>query len=218
MKRFVLITAVGAAALLGGPGFLAVNLFPGHLGSFGMLAQGCVALALGTAVFASGMLGLAESYEKTVSRLSHFLDDREHAAELAVRDEGDVATQNAAFWNGYQKTAAGTILFLAGILSLMIGLIDMSLSAYMAGVMTGIAVFGITAILLMFKGLRSIRRSHVAVASAAAVMALQPETKAAQFPSEPPIRSRTAPKRSVFSNRPKPGNLEPRRYPQRRPY
>ena len=89
MKRFVLITAVGAAALLGGPGFLAVNLFPGHLGSFGMLAQGCVALALGTAVFASGMLGLAESYEKTVSRLSHFLDDREHAAELAVRDEGD---------------------------------------------------------------------------------------------------------------------------------
>ena len=100
----------------------------------------------------------------------------------------------------------------------MIGLIDMSLSAYMAGVMTGIAVFGITSILLMFKGLRSIRRSHVAVASAAAAMALQPETKAAQFPSNPPKRSRTAPKRSVFSNRPKPGNLEPRRYPQRRPY
>ena len=69
MKRFILITGIGAVALLGSHVSLSLGLHPDQLSSFGVLAQGCIVLVLGTSLFASGILGLAENYEKTASRL-----------------------------------------------------------------------------------------------------------------------------------------------------
>ena len=219
MKRFILIACIGAVALLGSQVSLSLGLYPGQLSSFGVLAQGCIVLVLGTSLFASGMLGLAENYEKTASRLFQLLDERRVPGDdqlLVVRDEGELAKRNEAFWTGYQKTAAGIVLFLAGFLSLMLTSKEMSLATYMMAVAAGIGILGIAAAVMAFAGLRGIRRSHVAIESSMNRLSHQPRADEYQFPSQPLVETRRMQKRTIFATRSRPGNLRPRHYPGRR--
>ena len=219
MKRFILITGIGAVALLGSHVSLSLGLHPDQLSSFGVLAQGCIVLVLGTSLFASGMLGLAENYEKTASRLFQLLNERQVPGDdqlLVVRDEGELAKRNEAFWTGYQRTAAGIILFLAGFLTLMLTSKEMSLSTYyMMAVAAGIGILGIAAALLALTGLRGIRRSHVAIESSMNSLSLQPRADEYQFPSQPLVETRRLQKRTIFATRSRPSNLRPRHYPGR---
>ena len=212
MRRFLLLTVVGAVALIGGPSSLSLGLYPDHLSSFGVLAQGCAALVVGTAIFISGMLGLVERYEKSASQVIQLLNHRQVPRDLELGDAGQLAHHSNRVWNGYRRTTGGIILFLAGVLSLMIGLRDVSLTSYMTGVVTGIVVFGIASFLLAFHGLRVIHRSHVAVSGAAETLAAQPEITLQRFPDEPPVEERSASRRPVFASRPHPRHLENRRY------
>ena len=217
MKRFIATVAIGATALLGGGIALAFGLHPEGLATLGALAQGCIALMLGTAVFSSGMLGLADGYDKVATRLDEFLQLKQPpaAADLEVRDGAQLSSRHKAFWRGYRRTAAGLCLFLAGFLGLTTGLGDLSLSHYVTAVGIGIAFLVVAALTLSFGGLRGMRRTHVAVDRAAGLFASQPDTVTHDFP-EPLARKRRAAKRALFGKRSaRQLPLENRRYPKR---
>ena len=124
MKRFIITVAIGAAALLGGGIALAFGLHPEGLATLGALAQGCIALVLGTAVLSSGMLGLADGYDRIATRLEQLLQVKQRPADidLEVWDGAQLSSRHEAFWAGYRRTAVGICLFLAGFPTLRRGL------------------------------------------------------------------------------------------------
>lgn len=129
--------------------------------------------------------------------------------------KGSLAKRNEAFWTGYQKTAAGIVLFLAGFLSLMLTSKEMSLSTYMVAVAAGVGILGIAAAVLSLAGLRGIRRSHVAIESSMDSLSHQPRADEYQFPSQPLVETKRLQKRTIFATRSRPSNLRPSHYPGR---
>ena len=99
---------------------LSLALYPDHLASFRLALQGSLALVLGTLVVASGMLGLAGSYERVAARLHQLLNAKKPTEDLgiAVQTSADLAWQSRRFWKAYYKSALGLCLFLAGILEI----------------------------------------------------------------------------------------------------
>ncbi|MFC1526178.1 hypothetical protein ACFL6X_05130 [Candidatus Latescibacterota bacterium] len=198
MKRYILTTTLGSTALMVGHLALSLGLCPEHLAPLGSLIQGCLALVVGTALFASGMLGLAEAYERVAGEALDLLGVKQTPEErLEVAAPSDLEERNRTFWRGYQRVATGICLFLAGLLGLTLSLAGMSLTLYMAGVGIGVSALALVTVLLAYGGLRRMRRSHVAVARTAETLAAQPD----KMTEGPVIERRRIPAYALFSPR-----------------
>ena len=214
MKRFVIVAALGQVTLMTGHIGLSLGLYPGRLASIGHLAQGCGALVVGTAIFASGLLGIAQAYERAAGRLGRLLPIKQvpKSGDVAVTSQEDLDRHHGRFWNAYQRSAAAICLFLAGLLGLTVALSHTSLNLYLSGVGGGIVVLGIAAACLGYGGLRHMRRAHVTVEQTADTLDAQPDLPAEQ----PVIIKKRHPAYTLFRNhtRRSPGS-ESRRSPVR---
>jgi len=199
VKRFLLIGAVGVALLIGGHAALSFGLHPDRLSPVASLAQGCLALIVGTALFVSGMLGLAEAYERVAGDLRELLPVKQAPeAGIELRGTSDLEDTNRGFWRGYQRTAMGICVFLGGMLGLSLTLAGSSLTLYTIAMAAGVAILAGGTLALSIGGMRRMRRCHVAVAHSASTLAAQPDRAA-----EPraPAQPRRIPAYSLFRQR-----------------
>ena len=174
---------------------LSLGLHPDGLSPIGSLIQGCLALVIGTAFFVSGMLGLADGYERATGGLRELLPLKQPPAEsLPLCDPAALAASAAIFWRGYQRAAIGVLVFLGGLLALTLTLSGSSMAFYTVGIGVGIAVLAGATVALSIGGLRRMRRCHVDVARSASILAAQPDRVA----ERPPVRPRRLPAYSLF--------------------
>ena len=184
MKRFIFFFVIGSLMIAGSQIVLSLGLHPEHLASLRILFQGSLGLALGSAVAVTGLLGLAEGYEKIALQLNRLLGTRRvgDGLETAVQTSADLAMQNHSFWRAYQKSALAVCLFLAGTLGLAMALARTRFILYLVGLSLGMAVLGLLAVGLGLQALRRMRRAHRAVEQSAHTLDQQPELSA-----EPPV-------------------------------
>lgn len=187
MKLFIFAFAAGSALLLGGQTLLSLGLHPAHLASFPVLGQGVLGLVLGSALVVSGLLGLAEGYEKTAERLRPLLGPRQAAgdAELAIKTPAELEDHNRSFWKSYRKSALGLTLFLAGLLGLSAALARADFLFYLIAVVLGIVLLGLAALVLVLQGMRSLRHTHRAVEQTAVSLETQPPPPLPDPPVKP---------------------------------
>ncbi len=188
------------------------------------VAEGCAALAIGAALFVTGMLGLAETYEKQSHRLAALLASRQ-IPDLAASEASDQTAGNASeapidgaaglahsdehFWRDYLNTASGLIIALGGLLALVLVLGDIPYESYSMTVGAGIAGIALPTLLLWGRGLLRIRRSHVRVASSARRVDALPEPTVEQKIEAPRRPTRGAVFGSESSPRPLWGGISP---------
>lgn len=198
MRRFIVTGTVGAVLLMVGHLALSLGLHPERLSPIASLVQGCLALVMGTALFASGMIGLADGYERAAGALRELLP-RKQAPEqgLDVSGPEELDERERGFWAGYQRAAAGICLFLAGLFGLTLTLAHSSLALYTIGVGVGVAALAAATVVLSIGGMRRMRRSHVAVARSAAALGERPD----RVPERPAIQKRRLPAYSLFKRR-----------------
>lgn len=183
MRRFLFLTFCGGLATLGGHASLSLGLHPDRVVPLIAVAEGCAALAIGAALFVTGMLGLAEAYEKQSQRLAGLLRGR----QIPIDDAGSDATSDLIdspsglgdsdqrFWRGYLNTAAGLMISLGGLLALVLILGDISYESYSMTVGAGIAGIALPTLLLWARGFVRIRRSHARVTASARRVEAYPE-------------------------------------------
>lgn len=201
MWRFIVLTMLGGIVALAGHAVIGLGFHPGSLAPVKVLLEGCAALATGTALFAAGMIGLAEGYEKVTARMAELLSSKELPGAdvaMAVRDGDGLATANGVFWRGYAVAAGGIALFMAGLLGLTAGLARTSPTLYTVGLIVGIACLGLSALVLCVRGLQRVRRAHAGVNASARLLERQPERGAAQ---ESVTRRRCIPRYALFPRR-----------------
>ena len=215
MKRFISAGLLGAILLMAGQLALTMGLHPERLAPLGHLVQGCAALIVGTALFISGMLGLADGYEGALERLCTLLPQkRPPDAGLEVSDRTALAERNQAFWLGYQRAAGGICLFLAGLLGLTLALGRTSFALYAVGIGVGVSALALAAGVLALGGMRRMRRSHLSVARSAEVLAAQPD-RTPELPA--PVEKRRRPAYELFKRRGGYGREVERRHSARAP-
>lgn len=214
MRRFVFVAGLGQMALMTGHIGLGLGLHPSRLASFGHLAQGCGGLVLGTALFITGLLGLAEAYERVSDRLGRLLRIKQLPSDgdMAVTSQEDLGRQHSQFWKAYQRSSAGICLFLGGILLLSVVLSRASFSLYLSAVGIGIVALGVAAAGVGYGGLRRMRRAHVTVEQTALSLDAQPDIPCPQ----PVLVRRRQPAYALFRNHSRHSQPnDPRRSPPR---
>lgn len=198
MWRFLILSAVGALAILGGQTILGLGLFPAKLAPMATLIQGCLLLVLGTAIFVSGMLGLAQGYEQVATTLNRLLATKEAPEKepLPVGDTEQLGQHHNVFWRAYQRSAVGLCLFVGGLLALVIGLDRFSFPLYLTVVGSGVVLLGLVAITSLFQGFKGMRRTHRKVLESASVLEKRPDIATDDellrpFPKPRPVRRYT---------------------------
>ena len=192
MRRFLLLTFLGGLSALVGHASLSLGLHPERLVPLTAVVEACTALAVGAALFVTGMLGLAEGFEKQSARLAGLLDakqapeaDAPPTDQLIDRPTGLEASA-AQFWRGYTSTTGGLLLAFCGLLALVLILGDVTYETYRLTVAAGIAGIALPTFVLWARGLARIRRSHVTVVASALRAEGLPEKTA--LPAEAPGR------------------------------
>ena len=170
--------------MVGGQIVLSLGLHPEHLASLRVVLQGSLGMVLGSAIIASGMVGLAEGYEQVAGRLHRLLGNKQISDELEipVRSGADLTLQNRGFWKSYQKSTLALCIFLAGTLGLTVILTGTSFRMYTVALGLGIALFGLFALGLGSAALRHMRRTHQTVQHSTHTLQEQPDISA-----EPPV-------------------------------
>lgn len=201
MRRFFALTLFGGLAALAGHAAISLGLHPQSRLPALTVLEGCAALAVGTALFATGMIGLAEGYERVAARVTELLARKElpgSEVELAVRNEGGLCAANTAFWRGYAVAAGGIALFMVGLIGLTAGLTRAAPSLHAIGTTAGIICLGLCAAALCGRGLRRVRRAHVTVDASARLLERQPDRR----PIEPvAARGHRIPRYALFPRR-----------------
>lgn len=197
MKRFFFLSILGGGGVIGGHIALSAGIHPEHLASPLNVLQRSLALVLGTAVLASGMLGLAEGYEQAAARFCQLLGAKRLPAgdDLALRDLDQLQTHNHAFWRAYRRSGGAICLFLTGLLALTVALSRSSFALYLTGVTAGVACLGTVTLLMVYTGMRGMWRTHAFVGRAAEVLSRQPDAQ----PSEDGVE-KTTPRYSLFES------------------
>lgn len=195
--RFILLFVLGSLLVVGSQVALSLGIHPDHLASLRYIIQSGTGLAIGTAIAATGLLGLAEKYQHTVSRIGpllkrKFLGDKLH---LGVRSADELQAQIRHFWQSYRNAGFSLALFMAGLLTISILLSQSSFSLYIAGLGIGIAVLGAVSGLLGIKGLIVARRLQQIAEKDAALLEAQPDQR-----DEEPILHPSAPPRVVWAS------------------
>lgn len=213
MKRFTFLFVLGALSIVGGQVALSLGAHPEHSVAPRVLIQGSLALVLGSAVVASGMLGMAEGYEKVAERLARLLGVKRpgNGLELTVRSPADLSAQTNGFWKAYRSSALAVCLFLGGVLGLSVALSGTDYLPYLAALGLGIAVFGLVALVLGARALGRMRKSQRTVENSAAILDEQPDrVDEAPAPLSPEPAARWVMRRHrIFRTPPAPSRSRP---------
>lgn len=191
MWRFLIVSAIGALSILVGQAVLGLGLYPGALAPIAALVQGVLLLIVGTALFVSGMLGLAQGYEQVVGTLQHLLTTKDTTENPAVADSEQLGLRNDGFWRAYQRSAVGICLFVGGLLALAVGLDRYDFNLYVTAVGSGIGILGLVAFAFLVQGLRGMRRTHREVLQSSASLEKLPDI---DIDTEKEHRRRSRPK------------------------
>ena len=177
---------------------MGLGLYPSALAPIATLFQGAVLLVLGTALFVSGMLGLAQGYEQVAGTLNHLLNTKDTTENPpAVADTEQLGYRNDSFWRAYQRSAVGICLFLGGLLALVIGLDKHSFNLYVTAVGSGIGILGLVAFAFLFEGLKGMRKAHREVLESSASLERLPDFADEEAPRPRP-RPRIARRYTLF--------------------
>lgn len=195
----------------GGQVALSLGMHPERLASLRFIVSSSLGLVLGSAIIASGMLGLAEGYEKIAGQLAWLLGTKQIAEslELSVSNRQHLEAHNQGFWKAYLNSSLAVCLFLGGFLLLAILSSALAFELYIAGLIGGAIVLGSLVLVLAVRGLSTLRRTHRSVETSVQVLAEQPdrseESRAASAvgrPKESRRPRRIAYGRSLESRRP----------------
>lgn len=179
MRRFIALALFGGVATLVGHALVSLGLHPQQLAPVTALLQGCAVLVVGTALFATGMLGLADGYDRVATRVQDLLAVKSALEDdqAPITDDNGLAAANDAFWGGYASAGAGVGLFLAGLLGLTAALARTSPVLFTVGVLAGIICLAVVALTLCFKGLGRVRRAHLGADRSARLLERQPDAR-----------------------------------------
>ncbi|MBT4502652.1 MAG: hypothetical protein HOC74_33280 [Gemmatimonadetes bacterium] len=185
MKRFIFLFILGALLIVAGQVALSLGIHPEHFASLHFFARSGLALVLGSAIVASGMMGLADGYEKNAAQLSQLLTvkqpDPDHP--LAVEDSEALAVHNRSFWAAYRNSALAICLFLAGLFAVALLLEGTGFLLYLIGLSAGVAVWGFPALALGGRALHAVRQTHRTVEDSTQHLAAQPDRPTESPPS-----------------------------------
>jgi hypothetical protein len=186
VKRFIFLFGIGALTLAGSQVALSLGIHPEHLASLDFMVRGSAALILGTAVAATGMLGLAEGYQKAALQVGQLLEAKEVTQELeaSIRDNAELQSHNRGFWAAYRNSGLAVCLFLAGLLLVSMALSKASFFFYLAGLSLGLAILGLAALFWGVQALRAVRRTQRHVETSVQTLATLPD-RAAEAPQAP---------------------------------
>jgi len=197
MRRFLFLTFLGGLSALVGHASLSLGLHAERFVPLAAVVEACIALAVGAALFVTGMLGLAEGFEKQLARLAGLLEAKQApetdipaADHLIDRPTGLQASVDQ-FWRGYISTTGGLLLAFGGLLALVLILGDVTYETYRLTVAAGIIGIALPTFILWARGLARIRRSHVKVVEFALRAERLPEKTA------PPIEPSRRPSRGA---------------------
>lgn len=197
MRRFILLTLIGGLAAVTGHAVISFGLHPERLAPLAVLLQGCAALVVGAALFSTGLLGLAEGYEKLATQVDELLQRKQPPADGdGLRSHDDLLHNNQRFWRGYTLAGFGLLLFVAGLLVVTATMARATPAMFTVGVGASTVVLLVTAIAVCVGGLRRVRSAHVGVDSCARQLARLPDPVAE--PSPAAARRRRAPRVSLF--------------------
>ena len=177
LKRFIFLFTVGALTLAGAQTALVSGIHPAHRASLRVIVQSSAALILGTSLAVTGLLGLAEGYQKTARWLGQLLDRKEVADEArqSVATPADLEAQSQEFWKAYRGSGLALCFFVAGLLALSVALVDASFLVYISGLIAGAVALGVLGLFWMGRSLRAARQAQRQVECAAAILETQPE-------------------------------------------
>ena len=206
MRRFIVLYALGAALI--GVGLVGIGLgsHPERFASVRTLLIHSVTLVMGAAIIGSGMVGMAEGYEKVSRRLAELLGSRTiDDAEVALKSTAELDSSDRTFWIAYRNSSLAVALFMAAILGITVSTTGYSHLIYLACLSAGVALFGVTALLITYRGMRTIRQRQKQVGQAAELLEELPEA-VEEEPVPRPQRGqwsvrRTKPRYSVESYR-----------------
>lgn len=214
MKRFLFLFAGGALSLMSAQVALGLGTHPEEFASLTYLLTAVVALVGGTAVLSTGMLGLAEGYDRAAGELAPLLAQKylDPELEIEVRDGEALAARNRGFWVAYTRSGLAVCLFVGGLLLVTVLFWRQGYLTYLAGLTAGLAILGIAALVIGGRSLAVVVRTHREVSRSAEVAAAQPDPPAV-LPRPPETRVKWV-RRSRGA--PYPRTLEPQR-PDRSP-
>ena len=177
MPRFIFLFAFGALVVAGSQVALTLGIHPEHLASLRYIMQSGAGLIVGTAMAATGLMGLAEGYQRTASQLGSLLQSKTHgeALPLVVRSDDQLQSQNRHFWQAYCSIGLSLAFFLAGLLSISILLGESSFFLYMAGLSAGVGILGVIGAIGGIQGLRSARQCQKSAESDSSLLTAQPD-------------------------------------------
>lgn len=176
MRRFIVLFVLGAATAAAAQVTLSLGIHPDHLALLTFVVPGCAAFIVGTALAITGLLGLAEKYQLITDRLPALFSEKYIAdeTEMPLKHPQDLEVSERSFWRAYRHAAFAQCLFILGLLSISLLLIDTSFVLYMTGLSIGVAVLGVFGLFWSFKALRIARRSHLGARETCQVLENQP--------------------------------------------
>lgn len=192
MNRFTFAFAAGSLLLCGSQILLNLGLHPEHPASIPVLGEGILGLVLGTALVVSGLLGLAEGYQKAAARVRQLLQGPHLDREASAQTLSQLQDQQRSFWKSYRRSALGPLLFLIGLLGLGVALCRSGYLLYLVAISFGIFSLGSVSLWLMIQGVRALRRHWQSAEQTAVAIQEQPAA-----PPAAPIRA--LPRWTVYS-------------------
>ena len=176
MKRFIAAFAVGATLIGIALVRIGCGLHPGRFSSLSTLLGHSATLVMGTAIIGSGMVGLADGYERMSRHLSTLLESRAvEGSQASVKSFKDLGASDQKFWAAYRNASFAVVGFMAAILVITASAVGLSHLAYLGCLITGVAIFGIGTLLISYQELRTIRQRHKQVGESAEILEAQPE-------------------------------------------
>jgi hypothetical protein len=200
MRRFIALTLLGSLATLAGHSLVSLGLHPDRSASLLVLLQGCAALVIGTSLVGTGMLGLADGYEKLTGQLALLFGRKELngvGVVPLISDQDQLSEINQQFWRGYRRCGVGIGVFMAGLIGLTAAMVRTTPELFTAVVGCGIITLFFAAATISIGGLRRLRSAHVGVDFSARRLARLPALRPPE--SVRPTRRRRPARVALFS-------------------
>jgi hypothetical protein len=206
MRRFIVAFVLGAVLICNALVGIGLGSHPERVAPLRILLIHSITLVMGAAIIGSGMVGMADGYEKVSRRLAQLLSSRTvDEAEVSLSTTAELDSCDRTFWTAYRNSSLAVALFMAAILAITVGTTGYSHLIYLACLSAGVALFGVTALLMTYRGMRTIRHRQRQVGEVTELLEELPEpveekTPARTHPAQRSIH-RTKPRYSVEASR-----------------
>ena len=185
MKRHVFFLVVGGLLIVGGQLGLSLEIHPSRLAGgtalLSILLQASLALVFGSVLAVTGLLGMADGYQRACGELDHLLEAKaplgdpgedDSAVEVTSRD--DLHNRTRRFWGAYLRTAGSLCFFMVATFALTASIGDRGYLFYLIGLSAGATVIALACAVLGLGGIGSMRRARQDVTLAVRAFTLQP--------------------------------------------